>query len=67
MSKDYHVRLKDFTDMDHVQEQILECVAALYPEVFALLDAYRRRNEHFIEPAGRPINVSVLRPAGAMR
>jgi DNA mismatch repair protein MutS len=50
VSTDYHVRLENFTDMDHVEEQILDCVAKLYPETFALLDAYCRRNEHFIEP-----------------
>lgn len=47
---DYHVPLKNFPDMNHVEEQILECVAKLYPETFSLLAAYCDRNEHFIEP-----------------
>jgi DNA mismatch repair protein MutS len=47
---DYRVPLKDFTDMNHVEKQILECVAKLYPDTFALLDGFCRRNEHFLEP-----------------
>jgi len=50
VSKDYHVPLKDQADMNHVEEQILECVAALYPDTFALLDGFCRRNERFVEP-----------------
>lgn len=49
-SNDYHVHLDDFTDMNHVEEQILDRVAQLYPQAFELLDAYCRRNEHFVEP-----------------
>jgi DNA mismatch repair protein MutS len=30
-AKDYHVRMKDFPDMNYVEEQILQCVAKLYP------------------------------------
>lgn len=48
-SKDYHVPLKDFADMDHVEEQILECVAKLHPETFALLERFCSRNQHFID------------------
>ena len=47
---DYHVPFKSYPDMNHVEEQILECVAELYPEAFSLLAAYCDRNEHFIEP-----------------
>jgi DNA mismatch repair protein MutS len=47
---DYHVPFKSYPDMNHVEEQILECVAKLYPETFSLLAAYCERNEHFIEP-----------------
>ena len=49
-AKDYRVRLNDYPDMNHVEEQILGCVAKLYPEPFALLDAFCTRNKHFIEP-----------------
>ena len=48
--EDYHVPFKNYPDMNHVEEQILECVAKLYPETFSLLAAYCERNEHFIEP-----------------
>ena len=47
---DYRVPFKNYPDMNHVEEQILECVAKLYPETFSLLDSYSRHNEHFIEP-----------------
>jgi DNA mismatch repair ATPase MutS len=51
LSKNYHVSLDDHADIDHVEEQILECVAELYPDAFALLDGFCRRHEHFVEPA----------------
>jgi DNA mismatch repair protein MutS len=50
VGKDYHVSLPDFKDMNHVEEQILECVAELHPESFTLLDNFCRRHEQFIEP-----------------
>lgn len=50
VSKDYHVPRKDSADVNHVEEQILECVAQLYPDAFALLDGFCRRNERFVEP-----------------
>ncbi|OCB56090.1 DNA mismatch repair protein MutS [Mycobacterium malmoense] len=50
VSKDYRVALPDFNDMNHVEEQILECVAKLHPEVFALLDDFCSRRQRFIEP-----------------
>ncbi len=49
-AKDYHVRLKDFPDMNHVEEQILECVAKLYPKNFALLQDFCTRNADFVAP-----------------
>ncbi|BBZ50218.1 DNA mismatch repair protein MutS [Mycobacterium heidelbergense] len=51
VSKDYHVALPDFKDMNHVEERILECVAKLHPESFALLDNFCSRHEQFIDPA----------------
>lgn len=50
VSTDYHVPLKSFPDMNHVEEQILDCVAKLYPEAFAPLDSYCQLNKHFVEP-----------------
>jgi DNA mismatch repair protein MutS len=49
-SKDYHVPLKDFPDMNTVEEQILDCVARLFPDTFALLNGFCRRNGDFIDP-----------------
>jgi DNA mismatch repair protein MutS len=51
VSTDYRVPLPNFKDMNHVEEQILECVAKLHPESFSLLDDFCSRYEHFIEPA----------------
>lgn len=50
VGRDYHVAPPDFKDMNHVEEQILECVAKLHPEPFALLDKFCRRHAHFIDP-----------------
>lgn len=50
VSKDYRVALPEFNDMNHIEEQILECVAKLHPEAFSALDHFSRRHEHFIEP-----------------
>ena len=36
-TKDYHVVVKEFAEMNHVEEQILECVAKLHPEPFRQL------------------------------
>jgi DNA mismatch repair protein MutS len=47
---DYRVAFKNFPDMNHVEEQILECVAKLHPETFDLLADYCDRNQNFIEP-----------------
>ncbi|TDH50177.1 hypothetical protein E2F47_18530 [Mycobacterium eburneum] len=49
-AKDYRVRLPDFPDMNHVEEQVLECVARLYPQVFSLLKAFCTDNTNFVEP-----------------
>ncbi len=50
VGNDYHVPFKHDAGVDHVEEQILECVAKLYPNAFALLDGFCRRNERFVEP-----------------
>lgn len=50
VSADYHVALKDRADMNHVETQILQCVAGLYSEAFALLAKFCRRNQSFVEP-----------------
>lgn len=49
-SKDYRVAIPDYPDMNHVEEQILECVAKLYRGTFELLATFSGRNENFLEP-----------------
>ncbi len=50
IGRDYRVALADYNDMNHVEEQILQRVAELYPDPFRLLDEFCRRHENFIEP-----------------
>ncbi|OMB93768.1 DNA mismatch repair protein MutS [Mycobacterium colombiense] len=47
--KDYHVRMKDFPDMNHVEEQVLQCVAKLYPEQFKHLDAFCTQHRTYLD------------------
>ncbi|WP_343709904.1 DNA mismatch repair protein MutS [Mycobacterium sp.] len=49
-SKDYRVPIPDHPDMNHVEEQILECVARLYPQTFESLAAFSDRHKDFLEP-----------------
>lgn len=48
-AKDYHVRMKDFPDMNHVEEQVLQCVAKLYPEQFKKLDAFCTQHRTYLD------------------
>lgn len=48
-SKDYHVPAKNHAGTNHVEERVLDCVAELYPDAFALLHGFCRRNEHFVD------------------
>jgi DNA mismatch repair protein MutS len=48
-AKNYHVRMKDFPDMNHVEEQILQCVAKLYPEQFKRLDAFCTQHRTYLD------------------
>lgn len=47
--KDYSVRLIDWQEMNHVEAQILERVARLYPSVFAQLDDYCLRYQRYLD------------------
>lgn len=51
VGEDYHVARTDRAGMDHVEEQILNCVAQLYPGAFARLDEFCRRHKRFADPA----------------
>lgn len=50
VARDYGVPVKEDTEINPVERRILECVAKLYPDEFALLDDFCRRHDHFIEP-----------------
>jgi len=47
--KDYRVKFSTFPDMDHVEAQILDCVAQLYPDLFLHLDTYRVKNANYLD------------------
>lgn len=48
--KDYRSKLFEGSGMNHVEAQILELVARLYPEPFAALDRFHQRHENFLDP-----------------
>lgn len=47
--KDYRVRLPDVADMNHVEAQILDGVARLYPDRFQALDRYCTRHRDHLD------------------
>jgi len=47
--KDYRVKLHDGSGMNHVEAQILDCVARLYPDIFAGLDHFCAQHSHFLD------------------
>ena len=46
--KDYRVQLDEGSGMNHVEAQILDCVAKLYPDIFASLDNFCAQHRHFL-------------------
>lgn len=47
--KDYRVEIHDWPDMNHVEAQILEAVARLYPTIFEQLDDYCTRKRTYLD------------------
>ncbi len=47
--KDYRVTFSTWQEMDHVEAQILELVAKLYPDLFARLAAYCATNRSYLD------------------
>ena len=47
--KDYRVALYKGSGMSHVEARILDCVAKLYPDIFATLHRYCARHRHFVD------------------
>ncbi len=48
--KNYRIDLVIASGMNHIEEQILGCVAKLYPEIFKELDQFCARYTDFIDP-----------------
>jgi DNA mismatch repair protein MutS len=48
--RDYHVRQQNYPEMNHVEEQIVVCVAKLYPDTFAMLADFCEHNRDFVDP-----------------
>lgn len=48
--KDYRVGFRDLPEMNHVEAQISELVAKLFPEVFGQLESFCNRHAHFRNP-----------------
>jgi hypothetical protein len=51
--QDYRARLSAFVEMNHVEARILDLVAALNPEAFGALEAFRTRNGDYLDPTIR--------------
>jgi len=47
--EDHRVRLRDYPDMNHVEAQILDRVAKLYPDAFARLGAFYVRSAQYLD------------------
>jgi DNA mismatch repair protein MutS len=47
--KDYRFKFPTWPDMDHVEAQILELVARLYPDLFFHLDDYCAKNGNYLD------------------
>jgi hypothetical protein len=45
--KDYRIKFSSGPEMNHVEANILDCVALLYPDLFAILDGYYAKNVNF--------------------
>jgi DNA mismatch repair protein MutS len=48
--KDHRANLSDSPDMNHIENQIIEFVAKLYPEIFADLEQYCTKYRDFTDP-----------------
>jgi DNA mismatch repair protein MutS len=47
--KDYKVKFQNWPEMDHVEAQILDLVAKLYPDIFSSLDHYCAKNRLYLD------------------
>lgn len=49
-NRDYHVQMKDFADMNHVEERVLQCVAKLHPQQFGRLQIFCTQHRQYVDP-----------------
>jgi DNA mismatch repair protein MutS len=47
--KDYRVKFRDSSDMNHVEAGVLDLVAQLYSDIFLNLDHYYEKNGHYLD------------------
>jgi DNA mismatch repair protein MutS len=48
-ARDYRIGLRQHPEMNHVESQILDLVARLYPETFTRLEQYRARHQTYLD------------------
>lgn len=51
--RDYRVKFSDWADMNHVEAQVLDCLAKLYAETFTTLADYCQQHRHYADPVIR--------------
>ncbi|WP_198545488.1 MULTISPECIES: hypothetical protein [Amycolatopsis] len=49
-ARDYRVQFREDADMDHVQAQVLDCVAKLFPDAFQRLRDFCARHRGYLDP-----------------
>jgi DNA mismatch repair protein MutS len=47
--EDYRVKFPSWPDMNHIEAQVLDQVARLYPEIFTSLDSYCTKHANFMD------------------
>jgi len=48
-AKDYRIGFRNWPEMNHVEERILDLVARLFPEVFQALDEFCARHDRYVD------------------
>lgn len=48
--KDYHAKVDDYIQMNHVEAAVLDGVVTLYPELFRQLENYCNKYVHYLDP-----------------
>jgi DNA mismatch repair protein MutS len=71
--KDYLIKYSEYTGMGHVEAQIAELVAKLFPEIFSFYDGYCEKYQDFVDPVLQRFDrevqfyISYLRYIGRLR